>query len=373
MEPQATLRPRPPAVIPAGALRLGGGQVARPAAAGLGWRDGQARAVRYLRLSVVDRCNLRCRYCMPAEGVPFVPKADLLSFEELARLTRVFVRFGVRSVRLTGGEPLVRRDLPALVARLAAIPGLEDLALSTNATHLAPLARPLRAAGLHRVNVSLDSLDAATFADITRSDTLPRVLAGLDAAADAGLGPIKLNVVVLRGRNDHELPDLVRFAASRGFVLRFIESMPIGVDDFWSPESHVPIDAMLATLRRDFDVTEPGAAPSDVGLAGGGPARYALCTPRGAPLGTPPVRVGFIAALSQNFCSTCNRVRVTATGVLQECLAFPGQLSLRDLMRSGADDDALADAIGAALATKGPGHGFAEGQFTYQSMSVTGG
>jgi len=332
--------------------------------------DGQARVVKYLRFSVVDRCNLRCRYCMPAEGVTFAPRDALLSYEEIERLTRVFVRLGVESVRLTGGEPLLRKGLTGLVARLAAVPGVRDLALSTNATHLAPIAAELRAAGLNRINVSIDSLDRATFADVARKDVLGRVLKGLEAAREAGFSPIKLNAVVLRDKNDHELGDLVRFALDGGYVLRFIEYMPIGLDDYWSAESHVTITEMMTRLRTDFDVSEMGDFAEDAGLAGGGPARYATVRERSTGR---EVRVGFIAALSRNFCSTCNRVRITAQGTLQECLAFPGQLSLRDLMRGGATDDALESAIRSSLAAKGPGHLFESGAFTYQSMSVTGG
>jgi cyclic pyranopterin phosphate synthase len=364
-------------VRPPSELRIArgsGGEAGQPPA----WRkpsssglvDGQQRLVRYLRFSVVDRCNLRCRYCMPAEGVPFAPRADLLTPDEMVRLTRIFVALGVESVRLTGGEPLLRRDIVELSRRIAAVPGIRDLAISTNATHLAPIAAELRAAGVHRLNISLDSLDPAVFADITRMDVLPRVLDGIEAARAAGFAPLKLNVVVLRGRNDTALVDLVRYAAPRGLVLRFIEYMPIGIDGYWSEDTWVPVDAMLARLREHLDVSELGGFAADGGLAGGGPARYAdVCERDGTPLG----RVGFIAALSRNFCSTCNRVRVTATGTLQECLAFPGTRSLRDMLRGGASDADIGEAIRTALAAKGPGHLFESGQFTYQSMSVTGG
>jgi len=366
MSAPPSIKPKaPPRVIPIGKLRLGAGQGPPEELV-----DGQDRVVRYLRFSVVDRCNLRCRYCMPEEGVRFAPRADLLTFEEMERLTRIFVRLGVQSVRLTGGEPLLRRGLPDLVARLAAVPGIADLALSSNAMQLAPMATSLRAAGLNRLNISLDSLRPEIFAELARMDGLARVLEGLEAARAAGFAPIKLNTVVIRGKNDTELPDLVRFAGERGFVLRFIEFMPIGVDAYWSEDTFVPISEMMQTLSHDFELSALGDFAAGTGLAGGGPARHAVLTPRG---GGPPVEVGFIAAMSQNFCSTCNRVRVTATGVLQECLAFPGQRSLRDLMRDGMSDDHIEASIRAALAAKGPGHLFESGQFTYQSMSVTGG
>ncbi|MCC6623192.1 MAG: GTP 3',8-cyclase MoaA [Deltaproteobacteria bacterium] len=334
--------------------------------------DKQARRVEYLRLSVTDRCNFRCLYCMPEEGLQFSPRAEVLSYEEIVRLVGVFVSLGINRVRITGGEPLLRRDLVELVRAIAATPGVEDLALSTNGYALETMARPLADAGLSRVNVSIDSLDPERFAAITRTGELPRVLAGIEAARAAGMAPVKLNVVVLRGKNDDELTGLVRFAAERGHLVRFIEYMPIGVDGFWSDESFVPVDAMLARLARDFDIA--GGPERDPGVTGGGPARYAWLTPRHPEVGGgPPVRVGFITALSDNFCAACNRVRLTATGRLQECLAYAGSLSLRDAMRAGASDAELADQIAGALGTKGPGHRFDHGQRTPQSMSITGG
>jgi len=338
-----------------------------------GLYDGQRRAVRYLRLSVTDRCSFRCVYCMPEEGLAFVPRADLMTYEEMARLVSVFAGLGVTHVRLTGGEPLLRRDLPDLVRLIAAVPGVEDIALSTNGLALSELARPLAAAGLRRVNVSLDSLDPATFARLTRTrpEILARVLAGIDAAAEAGLAPIKINAVVIRGDNDHELPDLVRFAAERGVVLRLIEYMPIGVDDRWGPGSFVSVDEMRARLVAGGFSLEPYAPPSDARVAGGGPARYARLVDIAR--GDVATEVGFISAVSDHFCATCNRVRLTARGTLQECLAFPGHLSLRDLMRAGASDSELARTLQDALFAKGPGHRFQAGQQTFQSMSVTGG
>jgi cyclic pyranopterin phosphate synthase len=334
-----------------------------------GLYDGQSRVVRYLRLSVTDRCSFRCVYCMPEEGLEFVPRPEVMTFEELHRLVGVFARLGVTHVRLTGGEPLLRRDLPELARLLAGVPGVQDIALSTNGLALAEMARPLAEAGLKRVNVSVDSLDGATFSRLTRTreGTLERVLAGLEAAKAAGLWPIKLNAVVIRGENEAELPRLVRFAAARGYVLRLIEYMPIGVDDRWGPTSFVSVDEMRQRLADDF-VIEPYARPADLRVQGGGPARYARLR-----AGDETVEVGFITAVSDHFCATCNRVRVTATGKLQECLAFPGHVSLRDLMRAGASDDELAATLASALGQKGPGHRFQIGQRTYQSMSITGG
>ncbi|MFO0750917.1 MAG: GTP 3',8-cyclase MoaA [Myxococcota bacterium] len=364
---RASMGPAPrvgPTVVGLDRLSLGkaAARVVRPLV------DTHTRTVKYLRLSVTDRCNFRCLYCMPDEGLHFSPRAEVLDFDEIVRLVTVFVSLGISRVRLTGGEPLLRRDLVDLVARLAALPGVEDLALSTNAFQLAEVARPLKDAGLSRVNISLDTLDAQRFRDITRTGELDRVLAGIDAAQAAGFAPVKLNTVVLAGQNDDELPGLVRFAAARGLMLRFIEFMPVGVDGFWSDKSFVPVNAMIDRLRDDFEVREGPARDSTV--VGGGPARYAWLTPKD---GAPPVKVGFITALSDNFCAACNRVRVTATGRLQECLAYPGQLSLRDAMRQGASDDELRAHIETGLGTKSTGHRFDLGQQTFQSMSVTGG
>lgn len=335
--------------------------------------DGHRRSVRYLRLSVTDRCSYRCRYCMPAEGVDFVPRGQLLTFEEIETLVRCFVRLGVERVRLTGGEPLLRRDLASLVARIAALDGIRDVAMTTNAARLATAAAPLAAAGLTRLNVSLDTLRPERFIELTRTGKLDRVLAGLEAAREAGLRPLKLNAVVVRGFNDDELGDLVRFAAARDLVLRFIEYMPIGLDGFWSDKTFVSVAEMLERLAPAWDVGEPIGYGPGAGIVGQGPAVYRDLSPRG---GGPAVRVGFVTALSDNFCAGCNRVRLTATGTLQECLAFPGRLSLRDALRAGAADDDLVTLIADALWAKGAGHRFEAkdgGQRTFQAMSVTGG
>lgn len=333
--------------------------------------DGERRRVRYLRLSVTDRCNFRCVYCMPEEGLTFEPRSEILTYEELTRLVRVFVGLGINRVRLTGGEPLLRRDLVHLVSTLRAVPGLTELALSTNGFLLAPLARDLAAAGLDRVNVSLDTLDPGRFKALARlpaADGLDRVIAGLDAALAAGLTPVKVNMVVIGGMNDDELPAMVHFAANRGLSLRFIEHMPIGVDGFWTDASFVPVAAMKERLAPHYELAAHDRPPEP----DAGPARLARLFPRDG--AHAPVEVGFITAVSDHFCATCNRVRLTANGTLQECLAFPGNLSLRDaIRRDGLDDEALAALIAGALGTKGPGHEFMRGQYTLQSMSITGG
>ena len=361
-EPNVRMSAKPANLIGVERLSLGGSRMSLV--------DAERRVVKYLRLSVTDRCNFRCLYCMPEDGMQFSPRAEVLTFEEIVRLTEVFVSLGVTRVRLTGGEPLLRRDLVALVRRLSRIDGVEDLALSTNAFQLADCAQALRDAGLERLNISLDTLDPDRFRAITRTGELERVLAGIDAAIAAGFETIKLNTVVLGGAQSNlaELASIVRFAGDKKLVPRFIEFMPIGTDGFWTDESYVPVDLMLATLRADFDVTE--APARDASIAGEGPARYATLVARD---GSTTVKTGFITAVSDHFCAACNRVRLTATGRLQECLAFPGERSLRDAMRGGASDDELRAVIAGALGVKGPGHRFAAGQYTLQSMSVTGG
>lgn len=343
-------------------LRMGAALPARPTGALV---DGQRRQVKYLRLSLTDRCNYRCRYCMPQDGMVFAPRREILTFEEAERLVRCFVQLGISRLRLTGGEPLVRRDVLALVERLASIEGVEDLAMTTNGHLLASLARPLREAGLRRLNISIDSLRADRFKDLTRRGSLAAVLEGIEAAVEAGFAPVKLNAVVVRGFNDDELGDLIEYGRQVGALVRFIEYMPIGLDGFWRDDTFVSTDEMVETLARDYDL---GEATRET--LGGGPARYYEVRRKS---GGDAVRVGFISALSHNFCSTCNRVRVTARGELQECLAYPGTLSLRDMMRAGASDDEILATIEGALMLKGPGHRFDHGVPAIQAMSAVGG
>ena len=360
---------------PASSLRLAG-DAAAPARNPFSLVDLQARRVRYLRVSLTDRCNYRCTYCMPADGVEVVPRAELLSFAEIEHLVRLFVGMGVRKVRLTGGEPLVRRDVAKLVERIARIDGVEDLSMTTNGHLLAPLAKPLRDAGLHRLNVSLDSLDAARFATMTRRGDLARVLAGLEAAKAAGFVRTKLNVVVLRGHNDQELVQLCDFAGTEGHVLRFIEYMPIGVDEHWGPASFVAAAEVRAILAQVYELTPD----TDHGHPGGGPAVYWRARRRGtagaSQDSTPDgagVALGFIAAVSEAFCRLCNRVRLSPTGTLRECLSTGGVLSLRDMLRARRPDSEIEAAIGAALQGKVDGHRFDRAVPTLESMSAIGG
>lgn len=329
--------------------------------------DLQARRVEYLRVSVTDRCNYRCTYCMPADGVATVARQELLTFSEIAALVRVFVSLGVRKVRLTGGEPLVRRDIVELVGQLARIDGVQDLSMTTNGHLLGELAQPLRDAGLQRLNISIDTLDAGKFAKVTRQGSLQAVLKGIDAAQAAGFAHTKLNAVVLRGLNDDEIVALADFASDRGVILRYIEYMPIGVDAHWGPQTYLPVADVRAALGAAWHI-EPVAGST---LPGGGPAKHWHGVRRDDPRRT--VQLGFIAAVSENFCRLCNRVRLSPTGTLRECLSTSGALSLRDLLRGGATEAELRQSIADALLGKVAGHRFDQSIRTAESMSAIGG
>jgi len=308
--------------------------------------DRFARRIEYLRVSLTDRCNYRCTYCMPEEGVQLVPRADVLTFEELERLMGVFARLGVRRVRLTGGEPTVRKDMVDLVARLARVPGIDELAMTSNGHLLTDLAARLRAAGLAEVNVSIDTLDRDRFRALTRRGDLDRVVAGIDAALAAGL-EVKLNAVALRGVNEDELADLCRFGWERGATPRFIEHMPMSDGEIYSQARHLG----AAEIRERISLAlgaEVAPDPDDLARPRG-PARYFRVA--GA-------RFGIISAMSEHFCATCNRVRLSATGDLHACLAFDDATPLRDLLRGGASDEDLTAAIHSAVDGKREGHQF---------------
>jgi cyclic pyranopterin phosphate synthase len=320
--------------------------------------DRYGRQIEYVRLSVTDRCDLRCSYCMPEGFTGFEEPAHWLDFDEIERLIGSFVRLGVRHVRLTGGEPLLRRDIAGLAGRLAALPGLTDLSLSTNATQLERHARALKAAGVTRLNVSLDSLQQARVEKINGRDVLARVMRGLDAARDAGFAPIKLNMVAMAGENDDEIDAMVAFCMERGFVLRLIEAMPIG--DTGRNAQYLDLQPVRARLEQQFglvETTQPGA----------GPARY---------LGTPDGRfnVGFITPLSQHFCETCNRVRISVDGTAYMCLGQDEKFEFRPLLRGGASDADLEAAIREAIELKPERHEFREAPGKIlRFMSMTGG
>ncbi len=291
--------------------------------------DAFARPIDYLRISVTDRCNLRCTYCMPESGLPWIPNADTLTFEEIERVVRAAASVGVRSIRITGGEPLVRRELPRLVARVAAIEGIDDIALSTNGILLAQQAAALAASGLRRINVSLDTLRAERFERIARRPGLERVLAGIDAALAAGLGPVKINCVVMRGQNDDELEAFAELASERGLYVRFIEMMPVVENASLQRDAYVSSQELLARLNRSGRLV-PVAGPG-----GNGPARYfAVPGERGA--------VGVISPLSHDYCATCNRVRLTADGRLRLCLFGDYEIDMRGPLREGASQTDLA-------------------------------
>lgn len=344
-----------------------GGAAAKPAVNPFSLVDLQARQVRYLRISVTDRCNFRCTYCMPAEGVAIVPRDDLLSFDEIEQLARIFVQLGISKIRLTGGEPLVRRGIEKLVERLARIDGVVDLAMTTNAQQLADLAKPLRDAGLHRLNVSLDTLDPQRFAQVTRQGHLSDVLRGLDAADRAGFRNTKINAVMLRGLNEKEIVDLADFAAQRRYILRYIEYMPIGVDRHWGPETFLPAAEIRQSLSKHYEIVPD---PSHK-LPGGGPAVYWTGKRRDG--SGEPLQFGLISAVTEKFCQLCNRVRLSPTGTLRECLSTAGALSLRDMLRAGGTEAELSSSIALALAGKVDGHRFDKAQQTLESMSAIGG
>lgn len=303
-------------------------------------RDGFGRRLEYLRLSVTDRCNLRCVYCLPASGAVFAPAEDALDPGEIERLVRVGRGLGIDKIRLTGGEPLIRPDLLEIVERLARL-DLADLSLSTNGVLLAPLATRLKAAGLDRVNVSLDTLDAGRFRRIARHGDLAAVRAGIDAALAAGLGPVKLNVVVAKGLNEDEIPAFVELARRHPLHVRFIELMPLGETGFFGPERWVPLPAIVAAC---------GGLTPCAGPRGFGPARY--FRPANAGDGT----IGFIGALSCGFCDGCNRLRLTATGRLVPCLAAEQGVDLREALRGGRGDAVLESLWRRAAAEKPARH-----------------
>jgi len=327
--------------------------------------DPFGRAVSYLRVSVTDRCDFRCQYCM-AEDMVFLPRRELLSLEELERLCAAFIQRGVRKLRLTGGEPLVRKNVLSLIRNLGRhldAGALEELTLTTNASRLDRFAGELHAAGVRRVNVSIDSLNPDKFRDITRRGDLAQVMRGLDAAAKAGLA-IKINTVALKGINDDEVDDLIRFCGARGFDLTFIETMPMGEIDGDRTAHYLPLPRLKKDIATRWTLDETDYAT-------GGPARYVTIRETGR-------RLGFITPLSHNFCESCNRVRLTCTGQLYMCLGQEDRADLRAPLRDNAPDDALHQAIDDAIARKPKGHDFVidrehAGPAVPRHMSVTGG
>jgi cyclic pyranopterin phosphate synthase len=313
-----------------------------------------------LRISITDRCNLRCVYCMAEEGMTFLPRSQVLSYEEIARVARVAHGLGVTSIRLTGGEPLVRRDLPSLVAMLSEI-GFDDLAITTNAMLLSRLATPLVQAGLSRVNVSCDSLRPERFGSIRRRGDLATVLAAMDVAEDAGLRPLKVNVVLIRGTNDDEILDFANFARETGRIVRFIEFMPLDAEGHWGRDQLVSGNEVFATINAVWPLEATGAS-------GSAPAeRFRFCDGVG--------EIGLISSVTQPFCGTCNRLRLTADGAIRNCLFSDDEHTVRDLMRQGGRDEDLAMLLRQAVWAKFPGHAINDPDFLHpvRSMSMIGG
>ncbi|MFI7430949.1 GTP 3',8-cyclase MoaA [Micromonospora sp. NPDC049836] len=325
--------------------------------------DRYGRIARDLRVSLTDKCNLRCTYCMPAEGLPWLAGPQLLDDDEIIRLIRVAVqRLGITEVRFTGGEPLIRPGLVRIVSAVAALEPRPRISLTTNGIGLDRLAPALRSAGLDRVNVSLDTLDPARFAELTRRNRHADVLAGLAGAAEAGLTPVKVNTVLMRGVNDDEAPGLLRFALEHGYQLRFIEQMPLDAQHGWDRDTMVTAEEILAALNAAFTLTpdpaERGAAPAETWLVDGGPAR-----------------VGVIGSVTRPFCGDCDRTRLTADGQVRACLFATEESDLRGALRAGADDAELADRWRTAMWGKRAGHGIDDPAFLQPArpMSAIGG
>jgi cyclic pyranopterin phosphate synthase len=324
--------------------------------------DGYGRQATDLRVSLTDRCNLRCSYCMPPEGLDWLPRPELLTDEEVLRLVRIGVeRLGVTEVRYTGGEPLLRRGLPGIVAATAALDPRPEISLTTNGIGLARLAAPLREAGLDRVNVSLDTLDPEVFLKLAFRDRLHDVLEGLAGAAAAGLAPVKVNAVLMRGVNEDEAVPLLRFCLEHGYQLRFIEQMPLDAQHGWQRANMVTADEIQERLAREFTL-EPlpssarGSAPAELFAVEGS-------------------TVGIIASVTRPFCGACDRVRLTADGQIRNCLFAREESNLRDAMRAGAGDDELAERWAAAVRAKRAGHGIDDPSFLQpdRPMSAIGG
>jgi cyclic pyranopterin phosphate synthase len=322
-------------------------------------QDRFGRKIEYIRLSVTDRCDFRCFYCLPKGFKSFTQPDTWLKVEEIERLVRIFSELGVSKVRLTGGEPLVRRELPEIARRISCLPAIEDLSLSTNASQLARQAETLYASGVRRINVSLDSLDRERFREITQGD-LDRVLAGLMAAKQVGMNPIKINMVVLKGVNDHEIADMVSFCLEHDFTLRLIETMPVGETGKNATDQFVSLQQVKADLAQVYEL-EPAV------MRGAGPASYVQVKDTN-------LRIGFITPLSQHFCETCNRVRISVEGTLYLCLGKHDSLELRPLLRDGMDDALIKTAILQAIERKPARHEFNEkpGEIV-RVMALTGG
>jgi GTP 3',8-cyclase len=317
------------------------------------------RAIDYVRLSVTDRCNYKCVYCRPQDSIHEGKQSEFLSYEEMVRLIRLFSELGVKKVRLTGGEPLVRKGIVGFIQELGKLPEITDLSLSTNAHLLKQFALPIHQAGVKRVNISLDTLNPQRFTDITRGGDVVKVIEGIDEAVAVGLGPVKLNMVVMKGFNDHEIEDMLDFTVQRQVELRFIETMPIGSSGIKTMGQHYPAKDILKRVKEKF-----GKELIPVtGSIGAGPAKYYQ-------VGDSSVRVGVISAVSRHFCASCNRVRLTAKGDLVLCLGQDDTVSLRDVLRNGADDTEVKSTIVDAIALKPEKHEFSSNANNLQDRDM---
>jgi len=324
-------------------------------------KDTYQREINYLRVSVTDRCNLRCIYCMPPEGVQLVPCEDILRLEEIETIIRAAVLVGVKKVRLTGGEPLLRKGLENLVQRIANIPGIDDIALTTNGLLLPSRAGILKKAGINRVNISLDTLQADRYREITRNGNLSEAWKGIHAALDAGLHPVKLNTVVIRGFNDDEVVAMARLTIEKPLHIRFIELMPIGLSNSWAKGRFVPAEEIMSNINARLGKLFPVKK-----MTGNGPAKYYRL--EGAQ-GT----VGFITSMSEHFCPSCNRLRLTSSGSLRPCLYDGREIDLKTSLRGGAGIDEIARLIKVAVASKPDRHHMLEGWRDRRVMSQIGG
>jgi cyclic pyranopterin phosphate synthase len=313
--------------------------------------DSLGRVHTNLRISVTDRCNIRCFYCMPDENVRFKPRSEILSFEEIERFVRVVAPMGVRKLRLTGGEPLVRADMPGLIARLARIPGIEDIAMTTNGILLAEQAQALKDAGLRRLNISLDALSEETFRRISRRDGLDRVLAGIAAAKAAGFDKIRLNAVAIRGTTEPEIVPLAQFARNQGMEMRFIEYMPLDAENQWDHDQVLAGEEIRRTIEAAIGPLEPAERddPSQPAMD------YQFTDGSG--------QIGFINPVTQPFCGDCNRLRLTAEGQVRNCLFSTVEWDARALLRGGASDAELVQLVRDCVAAKKPGHGSDSDEF----------
>lgn len=305
--------------------------------------DSFGRIINNMRISVTDRCNFRCQYCMPEEGMVWMKKNELLTFEEIERTVQIVARLGVSKIRLTGGEPLMRKELPLLVQMIARVPEVHDIALTTNGYFLTEQAVDLYNAGLKRITVSMDSLDASKFAEVTRRDYFDKVWTGLDLLQTLPIGPIKINVVLMRGVNENEIEKFAGLARTRPFIVRFIEYMPIGAGDGWDYSKVVPTREIITRIEEHFPKLVPveyhGAQPAD---------RFIFEDGKG--------ELGFISSVSEPFCSHCNRIRITSDGKLRTCLFSLHETDLKSMMRSGKNDETISEAIVAAVWKKEEGH-----------------